>query len=197
MGYSIDATDAGCYPGTTVLINKLNIQTQEALDRAERIAVSLREVEIEKEQPSEAFTFDYYLNLHRRLFGDVYDWAGKLRSIDFSKKGTIFCSADELASVGAAIFDRLQRMHELRGLPRDRFTRELAALYHDLNMLHPFREGNGRVQRLFFTLLIRRAGYAISFADCDTDALMAATIYAAQGVMDYLYQFFDREIRLS
>jgi len=86
MGYSIDATDAGCYPGTTVLINKLNIQTQEALDRAERIAVSLREVEIEKEQPSEAFTFDYYLNLHRRLFGDVYDWAGKLRSIDFSKK---------------------------------------------------------------------------------------------------------------
>ena len=63
-------------------------------------------------------------------------------------------------------------------------------------MLHPFREGNGRTQRLFFTLLICHAGYAINFAYCDTDALMTATIHAAHGVMDYLYQFFDREIRL-
>lgn len=94
MSYSIDPTDSGCYPGTTVLINKLNLQTQEALDRAERVAFSLRAIEIEKEQNSEPFTLDLYLNLHRRLFGDIYDWAGKLRTINLSKKGTSFYSAE-------------------------------------------------------------------------------------------------------
>lgn len=195
MSYSIDPTDAGCYPGTTVLINKLNIQTQEALDRTERVAVSLREIEIEKEQSSEEFTFDFYLNLHRRLFEDIYDWAGKLRTIDLKKKGTSFCPAVKLESVGTAIFERVRQMNEFRRLPRSEYVKEITELYHILNMLHPFREGNGRTERLFFTLLIRRAGYAFSFAGIDGDALMMATIYAAQGVMDFLYQFFDREIR--
>ena len=79
-------------------------------------------------------------------------------------------------------------------MKRERFVKELADLYHRINMLHPFREGNGRTQRLFFTLLIRRAGYEIDFAATDTDALMIATVYAAQGVMDYLYGYFDRVI---
>ncbi len=197
MSYAISSTTADCYPGTTVLINKLGLHSQEMLDEVERVMTGVQTVEIEKEQSSEPFTFNFYLNLHRRLFGDIYDWAGKLRTIDLSKKGTTFYSADNLKSIGTAIFDRLQQRSEFRGLPRGTFVRELAELYHSLNMLHPFREGNGRTERLFFTLLIRRAGYALNFADCDTDALMVATIYAAQGVMDFLYQFFDREIHDS
>ena len=86
-------------------------------------------------------------------------------------------------------------MNDFRRRPRIELVKEIAELYHSLNMLHPFREGNGRTERLFFTLLIRRAGYAFSFAGIDGDALMMATIYTAQGAMDYLYQFFDREIR--
>jgi cell filamentation protein len=61
-------------------------------------------------------------------------------------------------------------------------------------MLHPFREGNGRTQRLFFTLLIRRAGYNIDFAALDLDELLIATIYAAQGISNLLYSFFDKAI---
>jgi cell filamentation protein len=57
-------------------------------------------------------------------------------------------------------------------------------------MLHPFREGNGRTQRLFFTLLLRRAGYLIDFSQFDRDELMMATIYAAQGILDYLIDFW-------
>ena len=62
-------------------------------------------------------------------------------------------------------------------------------------MLHPFREGNGRTERLFFTLLIRRCGYRIDFAECDMDALVMATIYASQGVPTYLASFFKKAIR--
>ncbi len=195
MSYSMTPTDAGCYPDTTVLINKLDIRSQEALDQVERVVTSLHSVEIEKERSTERFTFDFYLELHRRLFGDLYDWAGKVRTIDLSKKGTSFCSAEKIPSIGAAIFERLQKQKELCGLSRKRFVREAAELYNRLNLLHPFREGNGRTQRLFFTLLIRRAGREINFANCDTDVLMIATIFAAQGVMDQLYEFFDREVK--
>ena len=190
MPYSIDPTEKDYYPGTAVLINKLGLRSQEALDEAEKVAVPLRSMELEQETICEPFTFSFYCGLHQRLFGDIYPWAGQVRAVDLSKKGTSFCPASRVKELGEAKFQRLQEMDELRGLPKEAFLREVTDLYHELNMLHPFREGNGRTQRLFFTLLIRRAGYDISFADCDTDQLMIATILAAQGVMDHLENFF-------
>ena len=190
MAYSITSTDAGCYPNTTVLVNKLGLQTQEALDEAERIAVTLRSVEVEKAETSEPFTFEFYCKLHEHLFSDIYEWAGTLRTIDLSKKGTNFYSADHLKELGTALFTRLQENREFHGLPKEEYAREIAEFYHDLNMLHPFREGNGRTQRLFFTLLLRRAGYLIDFSQFDRDELMMATIYAAQGILDYLIDFW-------
>lgn len=195
MPYSVTSSVDGCYPGTTVLINKLGLTRQEALDEAESVAVSLRSAEIESEPTDDApFTFDFYCNLHKRLFGDLYEWAGELRTIDFSKKGTSFYPAHSLRELGKAKFDRLNTMNGFHGLSRSQLIDEITDFYHGLNMLHPFREGNGRTQRLFFTLLLRRLGYDISFAECDTDELMIATIYAAQGVTTYLHSFFEKII---
>lgn len=194
MSYSITDLSADCYPETTVLVNKLGIRSQEALDDLERVVTGIHTVEIVKEQSEEPLSFAFYRNLHKRLFGDLYEWAGELRKVDMSKQGTSFCRAENLEEIGNAIFQWLRKHKELRGMKRERFVKELADLYHRINMLHPFREGNGRTQRLFFTLLIRRAGYEIDFAATDTDALMIATVYAAQGVMDYLYGYFDRVI---
>ena len=67
--------------------------------------------------------------------------------------------------------------------------------YNVINLLHPFREGNGRTQRIFFAQLIRNAGYDIHFADIDKDALMFATIQAAGGVNDLLFEIFRKAIR--
>ncbi|MGN0536036.1 MAG: Fic family protein, partial [Eubacterium sp.] len=53
-------------------------------------------------------------------------------------------------------------------------------------MIHPFREGNGRTQRVFLTQLINYNGYTIDFSEIDTDELMIATIQSANGVTDYL-----------
>ena len=61
--------------------------------------------------------------------------------------------------------------------------------------MHPFREGNGRTQRVFLTQLIRNAGYDINFADMDTELLMVATIHSAQGVTDMLKQLFLESIK--
>lgn len=194
MAYSVTSSNDGCYPGTTVLINKLGLKNQEALDKVESVAVALRSAEIESEQTDATFTFEYYCDLHKRLFGDLYDWAGELRTIDISKKGTQFYPVDGLRELGMSKFDRLIKMNEFMGLNKPQLVDELTDFYNELNMLHPFREGNGRTQRLFFTLLLRRLGYSISFAECDTDELMTATVHAAHGVTTYLHDFFEKLI---
>ena len=71
------------------------------------------------------------------------------------------------------------------------FLDELTELYHELNMLHPFREGNGRTLRLFVTLLVRNAGRDIDFTHTDSDLLTIATIKAAQGDRTLLRSVFE------
>ncbi len=179
--YSVQGTPKYCYPGTTVLKNRLGITDQAELDRVERQIVLLKSAAAEREMPFVNVDFSYYLDLHRMLFSELYDWAGCLRDMDISKKGTAFYPARELETLGERLFRRLAGERFLCGLKRQEFAVRLAELYHDLNMFHPFREGNGRTERLFLTLLVRNAGYSISFADCDRDLLMFSAIRAAQG----------------
>lgn len=185
--YSIEGTAKYCYPGTTVLVNRLGIREQAELDRVERQIVLLKSAAAEQTMPFKAVDFSYYLDLHRYLFGELYDWAGCVRDINLSKKGTAFCPAQELETLGEKCFLRLAGADFLCGQSRSAFAQAFAELYHDLNMLHPFREGNGRTERLFLTLLARNAGFSISFADCDRDLLMIAAIRAAQGDLTLLY----------
>lgn len=72
---------------------------------------------------------------------------------------------------------------------------ELADLYSTLNMIHPFREGNGRVQRIFFRQWVGyQLGLDIDFSLVDPDDFMIATIYAAQGVIGDLVNIFSELI---
>ena len=116
-----------------------------------------------------------------------------MRTVDLSKKGTRFVSAEKIEALGGACLNKIKCGY-LRGLDFDLFVVRIAELYHDINMLHPFREGNGRTQRCFFSHLIRSHGYDINFADVDVDFFMLATIYAAQGVKDHLIAFFQEAI---
>lgn len=197
MSYTLSASEDNCYPGTTVLINKLDIQEQEKLNKAEKMSVAIRTAELMQVKFTKPFTFEFYCYLHQVLFGDIYDWAGKIRTVDISKKGTNFCHHDNLRSLGVAKFNYLQKNDEFSYLSREQYIREIADFYHELNMLHPFREGNGRTERLFFSLLLKRNGNNINFTKCDIDYLMMATIYAAQGVIDHLENFFRSSIEFG
>jgi cell filamentation protein len=176
-------------------VNKFDITNQDALDEAETVLVSMRALELLNESLSFQISFASYCQLHKKMFGDLYEWAGCIRCVELAKKGTHFCPVAQIQEVGHAMFQRLAEAQGFRNQTKHEFVTSVAELYHDLNMLHPFREGNGRTQRLFFTLLIQQAGYCIDFSQCDTDALMMATIYAAQGVMDYLKDFFRKYIQ--
>lgn len=194
MGYSMDPVSANCYPGTAILINKFDIRDEEKLNEVESVLVSARYAEWLSKPRVTTFDFDHYREIHRFLFSDLYDWAGEVRTVDISKKGTRFTPADNIENQAEKIFQRLKERCCFQGLPHEEFVEDLVDFYCVTNSLHPFREGNGRTQRLFLTQLIRNAGYDINFADLDTDLLMIATIQSAQGVTNLLRQVFDESI---
>ncbi|NBI11556.1 cell filamentation protein Fic [Colidextribacter sp. OB.20] len=193
MAYSMDSTTDGCYPGTTCLINKLGIRDEVALAETEA-AVVLGKASLLDQQPiAGGFDFDHYKRIHQFLFCDLYDWAGQIRTINISKKGTTFVPAIEIEPCADVCFKRLAGFSGER-LSHRELAEEVADFYHTVNMLHPFREGNGRAQRVFFTQWIRSLGYDLDLSSVDPDAFMIATIYAAQGVMDQLVDFFEQTI---
>ena len=195
MAYSIDPISANCYPDTTVLINKFDIRDEAKLNEVESVLSSARYAEWESDPKANSFDFEHYKAIHRFLFSDLYDWAGEVRTVNISKKGTQFTPADKVPALAERIFKRLNSMNNLKDLPYYEFVDEIVDLYCATNTLHPFREGNGRTQRAFFTQLIRNADYEFSFADMDTELLMIATIQSAQGVNDLLEEIFKKNVR--
>ena len=181
MGYSIDSLTDNCYPNTAVLINKLDIHEQKLLDEAEQMITAINYAKAEKEIKFENVDFEFYKMIHQRLFIDLYEWAGSVRNVDIFKKGTAFCRHDEIEYLAKKMFDRLKSNNYLKNYKYAVFLDEFTDLYINLNFLHPFREGNGRTQRLFLTLLAQNVGYSINFKNIDADILMIATIKSAQG----------------
>lgn len=194
MSYSIESITDGCYPGTTVLKNKLGIQDEGVLKETEALMTYINGAKLEEKPFAGEFDFSHYKAIHRFLFSALYDWAGEIRRVDISKKGTVFCPAAEIEDRAEHIFKRLKAHNFFKDLPKDDFIDEITDFYCVTNALHPFREGNGRTQRAFLTQLIRNAGYVINFSELDMDLLMIATIKAAQGVTDLLKQFFEGAI---
>ena len=88
-----------------------------------------------------------------------------------------------------------KKLNYFKGIDFDNFVDEIVDVYCDTNYIHPFREGNGRTQRVFITQLIRYNGYDIKFSEIDTDYLMLATIQSANGVTDYLKEIFREHIK--
>ena len=190
MSYSIDSLTADCYPGTSCLINKLDIRDEEMLAEYEAMVTTAKVALLEQNPLPGNFDFDHYRAIHQFLFEDLYAWAGQLRTVDMSKKGTAFVKAGEIKMLGEKAFARLNHRHNFAGLAHEDFVENIVDFYSVINLLHPFREGNGRTQRVFFTQLIRSAGYDIDFSEIDTDELMVATIQAAGGVNDLLLAVF-------
>ena len=195
MSYSLNSTDADCYKGTTVLINKLGIKDEAELDRNERVITGFKTAELITMPLKPGFDFNDYKLIHRELFSELYDWAGCIRTISLSKNATVFTAPEKIAEIGNAIFKRLKECNYFVGMTRADFVREAAELYDALNRLHPIREGNGRTERIFFSRLIRNAGFDIDFSAANADLLMIGSIQAASGVMDNLLRFFEDNIK--
>jgi cell filamentation protein len=126
--------------------------------------------------PAGRFGVSHYKAIHRHLFGDVYRWAGRYRSIRISKPGAAFCYPEHIAGQMKQLFDQLRADRFLRGLDRRAFADKAAAFLAWLNQIHPFREGNGRTQMAFMAALAARAGHPLNLAELDETTFLEAMI---------------------
>ncbi|WP_444995022.1 putative adenosine monophosphate-protein transferase Fic [Aliikangiella sp. IMCC44359] len=155
-------SDHYCYKGTFVLKNKLNIKNMAELERAEREITAFTINNVRYKAPP--YNLEYMKMLHRQLFSELYEWAGEFRNVDISKGATRFCNCSRVIAESQKIFSNLLKDKWLSGLLKESFCAKLAEYYCEFNMIHPFREGNGRVQRLLFEHLSLSAGYELDWS---------------------------------
>ena len=186
MSYSIESITDNCYEGTTCLINKLNIRDENQVNVIEA-NITLAIISFLQQNPIYGnFDFEHYKAIHKFIFEDLYDWAGIPQTVDISKKGTSFAKAENIEELAEACFERLKKSNYFIGTSLDVFVDDITDFYCVTNNLHPFREGNGRTQRVFLSQLALNAGYEMDFSSIDTDVLILATINATNGVDTYL-----------
>jgi len=176
-----DADDTYCYPGADVLRNKAEITNAEDLDAYEGELPTLRSIEILENPVAVQFDLANLQRIHLALFQDVYDWAGKIRTIDISRDNSRFANVRFIESAANDIFNKLARENWLKGLDADALSKRLAHYLSEINALHPFREGNGRVQRIFISQLSQSAGYQLDYSDLEQEQIYRAMELAFNG----------------
>jgi cell filamentation protein len=162
-----------------VLINKFDIREKEELYTVERRITALKIASLENTPVKGSFDLKHIKSIHKAIFGDIYEWAGKIREGDFLIKGdSIFCRAMYIEGMAGDIHAKLKADNFLRGLEKADFINKIAYYMGEINALHPFREGNGRTQRLYFEFLCGKAGYELDFTLTQKDVLVKADIAA-------------------
>ena len=153
-------TDPYVDPRTGILRNRLGISDAGGLARLEAEVSALRIAQLTESPLPGTYDLAHLQAFHARLFGDLYDWAGELRTVGIDK-GVPFCPPEHLVPFASEVLRRLAADDHLRGREREDFLVGLTELVGHLNALHPFREGNGRTVRVFVAQLAREAGYEI------------------------------------
>jgi len=179
-----------CYPGSDVLINKLGLTDEAALEAAE---VELTQARIEQFKPDfDNISLSALRDIHHFLLQDVYAWAGELRTVDISKGSTRFANVSRVEPEADKLFRQLAQEHYLVDLPRERFVARLAHYYCELNVVHPFRDGNGRAQRLLFEVISINAGYLLHWEPIGRTEWLNANIAAYNCQLEPLMALLDR-----
>ena len=137
-----------CYPNSNILVNKLNIHDNKKLATVERKLVLLKLYTLRQNKNIGNFDIHHFLSIHKFLFEDIYPFAGKIRSEDIAKDNFRFAKWEYIEDQLRELFDKLAK-DDLKYLSKKEISKKLAYYMSELNVLHPFREGNGRTIREF------------------------------------------------
>lgn len=172
------------YPGTRCLANYYAIKDKENLDEVDRMLSAIRTAQILAHPLEMPLSLEYLVSLHKHMFGDLYPSAGLFRRKTAAKR-TEFVPPEMIERMLKELMDKLEATDWLRKLDEDDddwdFLSELAYFMGELEAIHPFVDGNGRVTRFFISYIASRAGYYISWGSADPDHVLEASIAAIDG----------------
>ena len=196
-----------CYPESSVLINKYDIQDQRTLDKIERNVTALMLVKLQTKplpSPKELFSVNYFIDLHRQVFEHIYPFAGKIRSENITKGNTPFCRPEFIYKYLNMLFDKI--FDDIKKIKsKEDIIVFLSYYYSELNVVHPFREGNGRIMREYLRQVVlfinKNLGfdYELDFSNVtleDKNNLMNGSIMSAMnGNLELLNKFFNNMLK--
>ncbi len=171
--------------------NKLGIKDEKLFDKESRKYTSQRIDELITSPIKGNFDYQHLKDIHKALFKDVYTWAGKDRMEvglhgnfgKYAPNGAIinFVPGKELDKYSKIIFDELAKNNYLKNSKDlNHFAKNLAKFMGEINALHPFREGNGRTQRIFLNELAKNAGYKLDLNLISKHKMIHACVEASQ-----------------
>ena len=165
------------------LRNLLGAKSPGELRKLEPQIVFANELELESVDIPRTNDLIELLAIQAQLFKGVYDWAGQIRSVDIKKNedgAEYFLIVSKIADAASYVFGELAKENNLKSLDLDLFVERIAYFYDQLNYIHPFREGNGRTQRIFWTRVALDAGYEINWDEVIGDENDKASRLAAE-----------------
>lgn len=187
-----DDRDPYLYPGLNVMRNKLNIRQAERLAQASYELTALRAATLPHGPPAPGLP--HLCAIHRHLYQDIFDWAGDIREVDIYQGDTRFCHFAYIEKEGNGLMQDLEEEGYLVGFEKSEFIARLSHYYCEINVLHPFRIGNGIAQRVFFEQLAIHAGYQLSWKDIEPDFWSAANQSGAMGDLTDLTTIFAKVV---
>ncbi len=155
-------TEAQFEPGSDgkVLRNLVGIINIEEMEIAEANALAQAMDNILRQYHQEhRFTADDICFLHKSWLGEIYEWAGQYRQVNISKGGFPFAMAAQVPK----LMNQLEEKYLKKSTPcifveDNEVVKAIAEVHTELVLIHPFREGNGRVARMLATLMALQAG---------------------------------------
>ena len=173
--------------------NKLGIKNYDEFETSSRAYTQARSLELTRSPLKGNFDYQHLKDTHKFIFQDVFEWAGKDRAelglLDtFAKRSPFnpnhiqnFVPGKELEKYSKIIFDELKEQNYLKNSKDlNTFAKSMANFLMELNALHPFREGNGRTQRIFCNELAKNAGYKMDLNLIPKDKILIASVEAYQ-----------------
>ncbi|OYU12844.1 MAG: hypothetical protein CFE38_04320 [Comamonadaceae bacterium PBBC1] len=164
-----------------VLKNNFGITDSASLNEVEADIAGVQIQKILKEPAPKSFTALHLCALHEQVFSEVYPWAGHYRQVDIAKGDTHFLRHQDIAAKLDTIFSGLAKEGFLQGANPQAFSEFMGEFLVQLNFVHPFREGNGRVQRLLVTQIATNAGLSLDWQPIGNEAMKQACIAGIQG----------------
>ena len=184
-------TDPYVDPGTGCLRNRLGVTDPRELEVAEAARTAVVIALLSAGSLPGRYDLAHLRAFHRRIFGDIYDWAGELRTVPIAKDDSLFALPEHLEIYLTGVLDQLAGEQLLRGLARSRFLERVTHYLAELNAAHPFREGNGRTQRAFLGQLARDAGYRLAWERLDRERNIQASQASHRGDDKPLLELLD------
>ncbi len=167
-------------PGSNMLVlkNKIGIASAEEMGLAETQALDAAyRWSFDEYETTTQFNLAEVQRMHRTWLGAIYDFAGEFRTVNISKGEVLFAPAAYLESSAKGFDSLLQAMTPCAEIKRDELISRIAEVHGEFLLLHPFREGNGRISRWLADLMSLQAGFGLLDWKFDETGEMGREVY--------------------